>query len=134
MIKRRQDLASGGEGPPPGRYRLASPYDLDTRWVAKGSELLWNGYKVHISETGHPAADTRSTGPRTRPPDLITNVATGPGLNSRGPGPLETARISRTAFDGRSEVYFASGVNGWRRNDYHGWWTSGSNQGLKTGR
>ncbi|HEY1156927.1 MAG TPA: transposase, partial [Arthrobacter sp.] len=89
VIKRRQDLASGGEGLPPGRYRLASPYDLDTRWAAKGSELMWNGYKVHISEICHPAADThdipadtRSTdastgpGPGTTPPNLITNVAT----------------------------------------------------------
>ncbi|MEV4021208.1 transposase, partial [Nonomuraea angiospora] len=80
VIKRRQDLNQGGEGLPPGRYRLASPYDLDTRWAAKGSELLWNGYKVHISETCHPAADaqagTDSTGTGTRPPNLITNVAT----------------------------------------------------------
>ncbi|MFI6603508.1 hypothetical protein ACIBHX_45370 [Nonomuraea sp. NPDC050536] len=83
VIKRRQDLASGGEGLPPGRYRLASPYDPDARWAAKGSELLWNGYKVHISETCHPAADTQdnladgaATDRGTRPPNLITNVAT----------------------------------------------------------
>ncbi|MFD1940050.1 transposase, partial [Nonomuraea mangrovi] len=82
VIKRRQDLASGGEGLPPGRYRLASPYDLDARWAAKGSELLWNGYKVHISETCHRSPDTQDiladpgTAPGTRPPNLITNVAT----------------------------------------------------------
>ncbi|MBF8194148.1 hypothetical protein ITP53_52465 [Nonomuraea sp. K274] len=91
VIKRRQDLASGGEGLPPGRYRLASPYDLDARWAAKGSELMWNGYKVHISETCRPSADALAgaagtgTGTGTgdgdgdgdtRPPNLITNVAT----------------------------------------------------------
>jgi transposase len=85
VIKRRQDLASGGEGLPPGRYRLASPYDLNTRWAAKGSELLWNGYKVHISETCHRSADaqtgTDGTGAGNgdtgkTPPNLITNVAT----------------------------------------------------------
>jgi IS5 family transposase len=78
VIKRRQDLASGGEGLPPGRYRLASPYDLDSRWAAKGSELMWNGYKVHISETCHSTADARAelANGGTKPPNLITNVAT----------------------------------------------------------
>ncbi|MEW1842215.1 IS1182 family transposase [Nonomuraea angiospora] len=87
VIKRRQDLNQGGEGLPPGRYRLASPYDLDTRWAAKGSELMWNGYKVHISETCHRGANTHDivaeaggtdlvTGSDTRLPNLITNVAT----------------------------------------------------------
>ncbi|MFC7584591.1 transposase [Nonomuraea antimicrobica] len=44
---------------------------------------MWNGYKVHISETCHPAADTQdilasggATDHGTRPPNLITNVAT----------------------------------------------------------
>jgi len=39
------------DGLPPGRTRLSSPYDLDTRWAAKGDDLFWNGYKVHITET-----------------------------------------------------------------------------------
>ena len=39
------------DGLPPGRTRLASPYDLDARWAAKGDDLYWNGYKVHVTET-----------------------------------------------------------------------------------
>jgi Transposase DDE domain len=30
---------------------LTSPYDLDARWAAKGDDLYWNGYKVHVTET-----------------------------------------------------------------------------------
>ena len=39
------------DGLPPGRARLTSPYDLDARWAAKGDDLYWNGYKVHVTET-----------------------------------------------------------------------------------
>ncbi|MCA1671395.1 MAG: transposase [Actinobacteria bacterium] len=39
------------DGLPPGRARLSSPYDLDARWAAKGEDLYWNGYKVHLTET-----------------------------------------------------------------------------------
>jgi transposase len=39
------------DGLPPGRTRLTSPYDTDARWAAKGDELYWNGYKVHVTET-----------------------------------------------------------------------------------
>jgi IS5 family transposase len=52
------------DGLPPGRARLTSPYDLDARWAAKGDDLYWNGYKVHVTETcdaSDPAPDT-STG------------------------------------------------------------------------
>jgi transposase len=42
------------DGLPPGRTRLSSPYDLDARWAAKGDELHWNGYKVHVTETCDP--------------------------------------------------------------------------------
>ncbi|MGW7731175.1 hypothetical protein ACWGJ6_49250, partial [Streptomyces canus] len=31
--------------------RLASPYDPDARWAAKGEDLFWMGYKVHLTET-----------------------------------------------------------------------------------
>jgi hypothetical protein len=47
VVKRRQALDEGGEGLPPGRWRLTSPYDTDARWAAKGDDLFWNGYKVH---------------------------------------------------------------------------------------
>lgn len=39
------------DGLPPGRARLSSPYDTDARWAAKGDDLYWNGYKVHVTET-----------------------------------------------------------------------------------
>jgi transposase len=69
------------DGLPPGRTRLSSPYDLDARWAAKGNDLAWNGYKVHITETCDPAdptpagADTGRDTARERP-NIITGVAT----------------------------------------------------------
>jgi transposase len=42
-----------GNDLPPGRQRLASPYDLDARYgVKRGSG--WTGYKTHLSETCDP--------------------------------------------------------------------------------
>jgi transposase len=92
VITRRE---ADTDGLPPGRLQISSPYDLDTRWAAKSEDLVWNGYKVHLSETCHtPDPDDSDTGcPRddadtghqhdapTRPapdesPNLITNVAT----------------------------------------------------------
>ncbi|GAA3520656.1 hypothetical protein FHR32_007970 [Streptosporangium album] len=35
VVKRRRPLEDGGEGLPPGRWRLTSPYDTDARWAAK---------------------------------------------------------------------------------------------------
>ncbi|MFE7753390.1 IS1182 family transposase [Streptomyces sp. NPDC057428] len=53
-----------GKDLPPGRRRLASPYDLDARYgVKRGSG--WTGYKAHLTETCEPDA-----------PHLITNVET----------------------------------------------------------
>ncbi|MFE2093124.1 IS1182 family transposase [Streptomyces sp. NPDC059460] len=53
-----------GKDLPPGRLRLASPYDPDARYsVKRGSG--WCGYKTHLSETCEPDA-----------PHLITHVAT----------------------------------------------------------
>jgi hypothetical protein len=53
-----------GKDLPPGRVRLASPYDLDARYgVKRGSG--WTGYKVHLTETCERHA-----------PHLITNVET----------------------------------------------------------
>ena len=49
---------------PPGRLRLSSPYDTDTRYSVKRG-AGWDGYKVHFTETCEPGA-----------PHLITNVAT----------------------------------------------------------
>jgi hypothetical protein len=66
------------DGLPPGRQRLTSPYDTDARWAAKGDDLFFNGYKVHISETCDiPAIPAEPGGaPRAEPPNVITNVST----------------------------------------------------------
>jgi transposase len=70
------------DGLPPGRTRLSSPYDLDARWAAKGNDLAWNGYKVHITETCDPAdptpagADTAGRDTARERPNIITGVAT----------------------------------------------------------
>jgi hypothetical protein len=47
VVVRRRPLEEGGQGLPPGRWRLTSPYDVDARWAAKGEDLFWNGYKIH---------------------------------------------------------------------------------------
>jgi transposase len=60
---------------PPAHTRLASPYDTDARWAAKGTELFWLGYKLHLTETCEdPAQDTGHT--ERAAPNLITNVHT----------------------------------------------------------
>jgi transposase len=57
-------------GLPPGRARIISPYDTAARYGEKRGRG-WRGYKVHLTETCHPAA--------ARPaPNLITHVATTP--------------------------------------------------------
>jgi transposase len=90
VITRRE---ADTDGLPPGALRISSPYDTDTRWAAKGEDLYWNGYKVHLSETCHtPDTDTahtcddaeagqqqQETPARPAPtelPNLITNVTT----------------------------------------------------------
>jgi transposase len=64
------------DGLPPAPSRITSPYDLDARWAAKGEDLYWNGYKVHISETcdtpPEPGEDPRGLDP----PNIITGVLT----------------------------------------------------------
>ncbi|MGW4519357.1 IS1182 family transposase [Streptomyces sp. NPDC004393] len=76
------------DGVPPGSIRLASPYDADARWAAKGEELFWLGYKVHLTEACHtpPEAEAEAEAEdRERrgnkdggllPPNLITDVMT----------------------------------------------------------
>ena len=58
-VRRRE-----GKDLPPGRERLASPYDLDARYGTKRGSG-WCGYKTHFSEVCEPDA-----------PHLITHVAT----------------------------------------------------------
>ncbi len=65
------------DGLPPAPLRVASPYDLDTRWAAKGDDLFWNGYKVHISETCEDTSPQPEPGVRrVDSPNVITNVVT----------------------------------------------------------
>ena len=47
---RRRDKLPGGDGLPPGRDQLISPYDLDARYGVKRGHG-WGGYKVHFTET-----------------------------------------------------------------------------------
>ena len=67
------------DGLPPGRSRIGSPYDVDARWGGK-RDLVWYGYKLHISEScdaAPPAAPVdRCDWVPEDPPNLITNVAT----------------------------------------------------------
>ena len=94
------------DGLPPGRARLSSPYDTDARWAAKGDELYWNGYKIHVTETcGTP--DTAPAGDDTagddaagddaggddaggERPDIIVGVAT---TDATGPDARMTEKI-----------------------------------------
>ncbi|WP_370461512.1 transposase [Micromonospora sp. Llam0] len=73
---RRREHAPDGDGVPPGRDRLISPYDPDARYSVK-RDTGWGGYKVHFTETCDPPTGTtgRETG-RGEHPNLITNVAT----------------------------------------------------------
>lgn len=67
-VRRREKLPEG-DGLPPGRDRLISPYDLDARYSVK-RDHGWGGYKVHFTET----CDTPGTHPDTSPgsdPDTI---------------------------------------------------------------
>ncbi len=82
VIKRRE---ADAEGLPPGRSRITSPYDLDTRWGVK-RDIFWNGYKVHVTETCDTTATSSDSsdsdgrgagdGEAAAPPHLITNVET----------------------------------------------------------
>ncbi|MGX1915772.1 IS1182 family transposase [Streptomyces phaeochromogenes] len=71
------------EGVPPGSIRLASPYDPDARWSAKGDELFWCGYKVHLTESCDTPAEA---GPVLRlVTDVHTTDATVPDVQATAP-------------------------------------------------
>ena len=83
---RRREKLPGGDGLPPGRDCLISPYDLDARYSVK-RDHGWGGYKVHFTETcdapGTRAGADPGAGPasgagpgRGDPPNHITAVAT----------------------------------------------------------
>ncbi|MFD5514004.1 transposase [Streptomyces sp. NPDC127051] len=60
------------DGVPPGQLRLASPYDADAHWAAKGDHLFWLGYKIHLTETCGALPEAEAG----RMPNLITDVHT----------------------------------------------------------
>jgi hypothetical protein len=72
IVKRAAD----DEGVPPGQLRLASPYDRDARWAAKGEDLFWMGYKVHLTESCDTPAEAEAEAGGRRRPNLITDVFT----------------------------------------------------------
>src|SRR5215470_17038744 len=63
---------AGEHGPPPGRARIVSPYDLDARYSEKRG-TGWIGYKVFLSESL--SGDDPATGRPARP-QVITSVDT----------------------------------------------------------
>jgi transposase len=62
-------------GLPPGRDRLASPYDLDARYAEKRG-MGWTGYKFHATETVSDPGDDDPDTRRPVVPNLITDVQT----------------------------------------------------------
>jgi transposase len=70
VIRKRE---ADSDGVPPGHLRLASPYDPDARWSAKGDELFWLGYKIHLTESCDGAAGAAAC---PASPNLITDVHT----------------------------------------------------------
>ncbi|MCX4784730.1 IS1182 family transposase [Streptomyces sp. NBC_01221] len=69
------------DGVPPGHLRLASPYDTDARWSAKGDDLFWLGYKVHLTEScdntpPEAEAEAEAEAEVRGRPNLITDVTT----------------------------------------------------------
>lgn len=80
-----RDISAAGEkvirreasehGLPPGRTRIASPYDTDARYSEKRG-TGWTGYKICLTESlSDPGQDDPRTG-RPRLPQVITNVET----------------------------------------------------------
>jgi transposase len=102
------------DGLPPARARLTSPYDTDTRWAAKGDDLFWNGYKVHITETcdtPDPAAPADDPGqdPGGERPNIIVGVATTDATvpDAKMTTPIHATREGRELLPG--EHYVDSG-------------------------
>ncbi|MEV0495939.1 IS1182 family transposase [Streptomyces atratus] len=91
VIKKRD---ADDEGVPPGQLRLASPYDPDARWAAKGEDLFWMGYKVHLTETCDTPAEAEAEAEAGIPaaPNLITDVFT---TDATVPDVKATASVQR---------------------------------------
>jgi len=84
VIRRREPGLESGV--PPAHLKVSSPYDPDARWGAKDPDLLWLGYKLHVTEScddpppcgcqPDPAAARPRRCPHDTLPNLITHVAT----------------------------------------------------------
>ena len=85
VVKRREKQPEG-DGLPPGKRRIASPFDTDARWGAKREEF-WLGYKLHVTETCDDAPACGCGGAGTRSghaagcaaasfPNIVTHVET----------------------------------------------------------
>ena len=81
---RRREKLPEGDGLPPGRDQLISPYDLDARYGVK-RDHGWGGYKARFTETcdapGTHASARHGPAPAAGPgrgdrPNLVTGVAT----------------------------------------------------------
>ena len=98
------------DGLPPGRTRLSSPYDTDARGAAKGDDLYWNGYKVHITETyegpdpGAPGDDPGRRHPTGERPNVIVGVTTTDATagDARMTDPIHAALARRALLRGRA--------------------------------
>jgi transposase len=79
---------------PPGATRLVTPYDPEARG-SKKRDILWDGYKAHLTETCEP--DT---------PNLITNVATTDATvpDSGMAGPIHASLAARDCLPGEHWV------------------------------
>src|SRR5204862_4082461 len=68
VIKKRD---ADDEGVPPGKLRLASPYDPDARWAAKGEDLVLDGLQgpPHRYLRHSRRSRSRSCGPSGAEPD-----------------------------------------------------------------
>ncbi|MFB7621046.1 IS1182 family transposase [Kitasatospora sp. NPDC056181] len=79
---------------PPAAVRLVTPYDPEARGSMK-RDLLWDGYKVHVTETCEP--DT---------PNLITNTATTAATvpDSEMTGTIHTGLAARDCLPGEHWV------------------------------
>jgi hypothetical protein len=109
VIKKRD---ADDEGVPPGQLRLASPYDPDARWAAKGEDLFWMGYKVHLTET----CDTPAGAGVPAAPNLITSSALGRRMLTLRPREtheaLVRARAERKTETWKAKYALRAGVEG----------------------
>jgi len=107
----RREKAPEGYGLPPGRTRIASPYDADARWGAK-RDTFWLGYKLHVTEAcddvppcgcglpGDPAGARSGHAPDCPAPalpNIITHVETTDATvtDNAMTGPIDDALAAR---------------------------------------